>query len=60
MDVSSRVRAMRRRARCARRGHYWLQRLDDELNVNAFCGRCGRPESALERLARLTGSRRSL
>ena len=60
MDVSSKVRAMRRRARCARHGHYWLQRMDDELNVTVFCGRCGRPESGLERLPRLTGSLRSL
>jgi hypothetical protein len=34
--------------------------MDDELNVNVFCGRCGRPETPLERLARLTGSHRSL
>jgi hypothetical protein len=39
--VSS-VRSVRRRVRCLRKGHYWLQRLDSHGEVALFCRRCGR------------------
>ena len=38
----SRIRAVRRRVRCVRKGHYWLQRLDSHGEVALFCRRCGR------------------
>ncbi|HVU77556.1 MAG TPA: hypothetical protein VHC45_08475 [Gaiellaceae bacterium] len=59
MALGSKVRAVRRRLRCSRRGHYWIRRLDDDMRVRIFCGRCGRSESALERLARVTASHRT-
>jgi hypothetical protein len=40
--VTSRVRALRRRVRCVRKGHYWLQRMSAEVGVQVFCARCGR------------------
>lgn len=42
MRVVSKVRSVRRRLRCARKGHYWLQRMDGEARVEMFCRRCGR------------------
>lgn len=58
--MGSRVRAMRRRLRCARRGHYWVQRLDADLRVELFCCRCGHLETGVERVARLAASHRSV
>jgi hypothetical protein len=37
------MRSVRRRVRCLRKGHYWLQRLDSHGDVALFCRRCGRP-----------------
>jgi hypothetical protein len=42
MRVVSRVRSVRRRVRCMRKGHYWLQRMDTHAHVEVFCRRCGR------------------
>jgi hypothetical protein len=36
------MRSVRRRVRCLRKGHYWLQRLDSHGDVALFCRRCGR------------------
>jgi hypothetical protein len=52
VDVSSRVRAVRRRVRCARVGHYWLQRMDADMNVEIFCRRCGRMDRSTSPVAR--------
>jgi hypothetical protein len=41
-EVVSRIRSVRRRIRCLRKGHYWLQRLHSQGEVALFCRRCGR------------------
>jgi hypothetical protein len=38
----SRVKRVKRRIRCVRKGHFWLQRLDAHDAIEVFCGRCGR------------------
>ncbi len=57
MEVSSRVRAVKRRVRCARVGHYWLQRMDADMSVEIFCRRCGRVDTSFNRLSRLDARR---
>lgn len=58
MSVGARMRSVRRRARCARRGHYWLQRMDAHANVELFCRRCGRvhADESRSRQARAAGA----
>jgi hypothetical protein len=41
-EVVSRIRSVRRRVRCVRKGHYWLPRRDSHGDVALFCRRCGR------------------
>jgi hypothetical protein len=57
LEVNSRVRAVKRRVRCARRGHYWLQRMDANMNVEIFCRRCGRIDTSFNRVSRLNTHR---
>jgi hypothetical protein len=60
VSVSSKVRAVRRKARCARRGHYWLQRMDASMNVEVFCRRCGRVDHDVARVPGVGSTQRTV